>query len=139
MSTSTLTSSLTQRLGRAQKHVIPGKADRDLGFSGWCLSRVTNYLQYSTFTQGTEVSVYVTEGERIVTQVRRWEERAGGRHDEESRVAVHDGEVTVASSRAVAWLADETDNRLNAISEKAWADACRRCPHLKGEHVKQGD
>ncbi len=146
--TPTFSSAAAQTLGAAYEHVIPRDGDRDLAFKGWRLSQVKDCQEYTTgLKQCTEVSIYMTEGEAIVTHVRQWRERQAKTEDEKHRVAVHSPQARDpggfllgrdgAVDEAVEWLKKDNDGELGTLSKKAWIEACRMCPPLKGHDVER--
>lgn len=132
--------------------VIPRDGDRDLSFRGWRLSQVKDCLKVSIsggqpLDRCTEVSVFLTEGKKLVTHVRRWTERAGEAEREEHKVGVHGngrdpktGRVYTfadAVAQAVDWLKKDNAGQLGSLSKRAWLEACGACPDLKGEDVER--
>ena len=136
-------------LGASREVVIPRDGDRDLGFKGWRLSQVKDCQQVqSGFDRCTEVSVYLTEAKKLVTHVRRWNERGGKVEREEHVVGVHGvgrdkmGRLYTlpdAVTQAIEWLKKDNGNQLGTLSKRAWLEACRLCSELKGQETERID
>ena len=65
----------TRLFGEPKEYVIPRKGDRNLAFKGWRIG--TDFS--STDDSGVEVCIYLTEGENLITDVRRWSENLTAR------------------------------------------------------------
>jgi len=136
--------------------VIPRDGDRDLAFKGRRLSavrdcgdsfRVVRDGGVAEERRCTEVAIYLTAGNALVTHVRRWDESEGGTpENEEHAVAVHspndrDREgyllnLPGAVEAAIKWLKKDNGGKLGTLSKQAWVAACRSCPELKVSEVE---
>ena len=118
----------TRLFGEPKEYVVPRKGDRDLAFKGWRIGNAEEKNAYSE-ESGVEVSVYLTEGNALITDVRRWSEDY-----EEHSAGVH-----CSADDAVQWLKNDDKGRLGTVSKSAWVAACEFLPDMKGKDVERVD
>ena len=92
---------------------------------------------YGNGSSGVEVGIYITEGETLITYVRKLMQGTDGEVTQEShRAGVHDGDlsgVDVAAPEAIKWLKADNNGRLGELSKRAWVEACEKWPQLRGQ------
>ena len=137
--TSSSAISPAQLFGEPKEYLVQRKNDRDLAFNGWRIGHAQESGEYTGYTAGVEVSVFLTKGKTLVTHVRRWEQGPGKkRPDDRHTVGVHRVGFD-QSGDAVQWLKDDDRGRLGSVSKNAWVDACRSWPELKSKQVERVD
>lgn len=80
--------------------------------------------------RGTEVEIYVTASQKIVTAVRQWTIWEG--EADAYRAEVHD-----TPEAALAWLVADCGGTLGKASKEAWEEACSNCALLAGCDVEE--
>lgn len=102
--------------------------NRPLQFQGYLIG--WNEVDFSTVPRGTQVSIYVTKGNKIVTAVHQWQR---GEKDERQRykAGAHQTPET-----ALEWLIEDGGGKLGRASREAWEAACSLWPSLQGHEVE---
>jgi hypothetical protein len=110
------------------------KVERDdnlpLQFTGYLVG--WNDVDLSV-ARGTQVTVFVTKSNKIVTAVHQWQ-RGEKRHRQRHAAGVH-----TTAPEALQWLIDDGQGRLGISSREAWELACQVWPALKGHDVENID
>lgn len=109
----------------------------DLEFRGWLLGegqqgRGEIRENPCDWSRGTEVTVYLTTGRRIVAAVRQWTRWENERTT--YRATCH-----ATPAKALAWLIEDAGGQLGCASKAAWVEACRTWEGLAAEETVRID
>jgi hypothetical protein len=108
------------------------KVERDdhlpLVFPGYLVG--WNDVDSSTVTRGTQVTIFITKRDKIVTAVHQWQ-RGGTKDKHRYAAGVHED-----ASQALEWLIQDGGHKLGRASREAWEIACQVWPALRGREVE---
>jgi len=102
--------------------------NRPLQFQGYLIG--WNDVDISTVPRGTQVSIYITKGNKIVTAVHQWQR---GEKAERQR---HKAGAHQTPESALDWLIEDGGGKLGRSSREAWEVACSVWPSLQGHEVE---
>ena len=118
-------------LGEPEEFQIIRDRDRDLQFQGWLLGQGEDGTGSNgrNWTRGSDVAVYLTTGNRLVTRIRRWSDWVGEN-------TVFEAAAHRTDEEALAWLMEQGGGELSPACKEAWEEACATYQPLKGRDVE---
>jgi hypothetical protein len=102
--------------------------NRPLRFHGYLVG--WNEIDIQEQPRGTQVQIFVTRSDKIITRVYQWQRKEGLAREK------HKAGVHMSPEEALDWLIADGGGKLGRASREAWETACSIWPSLKGYDVE---